>query len=330
MQSGHIKHYRKEMESYVWSLKPAYYKVWQTILLSVNWKESTMEFGGEPRTIKPGQMVTGREDLANRAGKGVSESQVQRALEKFESSGMIERESNNKGSLLTVVNWGKYQKTPDSPNNNRTSTEQQSNSERTSTEQRANTYEEGNKCNKGRKEKLETINPSGLKDRPDPESADFQEQQKYIISVISESDIPETSLWGLVGKWIHNFDFDEVADAVEELSMKGKLEGLEKPGYIVGAIKNDFDGGSSGYVSLPATDELQDRSEGYWKKVLPDCYSKEEYPSMIYEEDVRRVEKFLDCSMDRAVSVLEDYFTKTGPQSKDDLKDWIKERGEAA
>lgn len=149
MEGNYIRHHRKEMDSYVWSLKPEYYKVWQTILLNVNWKESTMDFAGEPRTIKPGQMVTGYEDLAQKAGKGVTIQNVRTAIEKFEKTDMVTTKSTNKGTLLTVVNWGEYQKTPNSGNKQ---TNNQATNEQQSTNNQLTTYEKGNKGNKGNKE----------------------------------------------------------------------------------------------------------------------------------------------------------------------------------
>lgn len=150
MRKGHIRQYRKEMDSYVWSLKPEYYKVWNALKLSVNWKKTTMDFAGEPTEIEPGQMVTGINHLTELAGKGVSESQTRRALEKFEDDGMIERKPTNEGTLITLLNWQKYQVTPDQVTNDSQATDKRNTNESQASDNQTTTYEEVNKGNKGK------------------------------------------------------------------------------------------------------------------------------------------------------------------------------------
>lgn len=102
-----LKVYRKMKDSRVWHYTDAQFKVWMTILLSVNWDESWARVGGEEKKLEPGQMVTSRQHLANESG--VSGDIVYTTWEKLEEHSMIHRESHNDGTLITVLNWDKYQ-----------------------------------------------------------------------------------------------------------------------------------------------------------------------------------------------------------------------------
>ena len=58
-------------------------------------------------TIKRGQLVTGRKALA--AQTGLSERQIRTALDHLKSTNELTIKSTNKFSLITIVNYGKFQ-----------------------------------------------------------------------------------------------------------------------------------------------------------------------------------------------------------------------------
>jgi len=68
-----------------------------------NWTDS--EWQG--MTIKRGQLVTGRKALA--AQTGLSERQIRTALDHLKSTNELTIKSTNKFSLITLVNYGKFQ-----------------------------------------------------------------------------------------------------------------------------------------------------------------------------------------------------------------------------
>ena len=84
-------------------------------------------FAGERRTLKPGQLITGRKQIAQHFK--IDESKVQRILKKLESEHQIEQQTSNKNRLITVCNWATYQQSEQQNeqqlNNNCTTTEQQ-------------------------------------------------------------------------------------------------------------------------------------------------------------------------------------------------------------
>lgn len=79
-------------------------------------------------TLKRGQVVTGRKALV--AQTGLSERQVRTALEHLEETGELTIKTTNKFSLITIVNYGKFQDFSEFPTskvtNNRPATDQQS------------------------------------------------------------------------------------------------------------------------------------------------------------------------------------------------------------
>lgn len=108
MDSGNwIKLYRKIKESKVWFYTDSQFRVWVTILLSVNWNESWARFDGKEVKLQPGQMVTSIQHLSDESG--VSSNIVRTTLNKLEDDEMVTRETTNQGTKLTVLNWHKYQ-----------------------------------------------------------------------------------------------------------------------------------------------------------------------------------------------------------------------------
>lgn len=79
-------------------------------------------------TLKRGQVVTGRKALA--AQTGLSERQVRTALDHLEKTGELTIKTTSKYSLITIVNYGKFQDFSEFPTskatNDRPTTDQQS------------------------------------------------------------------------------------------------------------------------------------------------------------------------------------------------------------
>lgn len=107
---GWISLHRKLLDSPIWiDSTPEQKVILITILLSVNHAPQMREFAGEIREIRPGQWVTGLDDLARKCGKGVSVRNVRTALDRFKKLEFLTSETTNRGRLLTVCNWGAYQ-----------------------------------------------------------------------------------------------------------------------------------------------------------------------------------------------------------------------------
>lgn len=98
------------LDSEAWYFTDSQFRVWIAILLHVNWNHTKARHNGEIIQVEPGQMVTSRGHLSEISG--VAQSTVNRAIDQLERSDMIETDRTASGTLLTVSNWQRYQKTP--------------------------------------------------------------------------------------------------------------------------------------------------------------------------------------------------------------------------
>lgn len=132
---GWVKLYRKSLDSkYGNNLELA--GLFDRLLLMANFKEAFMADGTK---INAGQFMTSKINLSMRFG--ISEMRMHRLLKKLESEGQIEVRSSTKNSIITIVNWSKYQQ-DDGQN-----AEQVRNERGTSAEQ-VRTNKKANKANK--------------------------------------------------------------------------------------------------------------------------------------------------------------------------------------
>lgn len=139
MNEGWVKLHRAVCESAVFD-DAEILRLWIYILVNAAHKDHDTIYQGKIVHIKKGEFVTGRKILAREFK--LSESKIYRMLTTLAELGNIEIKSNNKFSLVTVVNWAMYQDNLENLNNKRTANEQQLNNKRTTDEQQTNTTEE--------------------------------------------------------------------------------------------------------------------------------------------------------------------------------------------
>lgn len=107
--SGWIKLYRKVLDNPIIMKDTSHFAVWNYLLLNATHIECDGVFGGKKTTLQPGQLITGCISIAEKLG--ITESKVRRILKVFEEEGQISRQSSNKNSLITVLNYPLYQGT---------------------------------------------------------------------------------------------------------------------------------------------------------------------------------------------------------------------------
>ena len=125
---GWLKLYRSILDSAVFQ-DAEILKVWIWLLCNVAFEQHDTICYGKVIHLKPGQIATGRKKIAQCTD--LNENKVYRALTALKSLGNIEIKATNKYSIITVVNWDKYQE----ENGKRTPSEQQTNSKTTTEEQ---------------------------------------------------------------------------------------------------------------------------------------------------------------------------------------------------
>lgn len=127
---GYIKFHRKILDNPIVCKDAAYFAVWGYLLLNATHRDYQTVFKSEKVTLHPGQLITGRKEIAKKFK--VDESKVQRILKKLEIEHQIEQQTCNENRLITILNWSEYQSS-EQP------IEQPVNNECTTDEQRVNT-----------------------------------------------------------------------------------------------------------------------------------------------------------------------------------------------
>jgi len=79
------------------------------ILSRANYKENSWDWDGKKFSVKPGQFVTSLKSIKERCGDGVSIRNIRTALKRFENMEFLTSKVTNRGRIITILNWNKYQ-----------------------------------------------------------------------------------------------------------------------------------------------------------------------------------------------------------------------------
>ena len=129
MNGGWIKLHREILEKTVWA-NHNLMRVWTWCLLKASHKAYLQLIGLKKILLQPGQFVFGRDKAALELG--MKPRTVYDCVVWLSKNNSIRVESNNKFSVITVVNWGLYQSEEDNP-------QQQTNNYPTAAQQLPNT-----------------------------------------------------------------------------------------------------------------------------------------------------------------------------------------------
>jgi hypothetical protein len=133
---GYIKLYRKLLCNPIFK-NPYLLQLFVYCLLKANHSEGKAFYGADEIILKPGQFVTGRFELS--AALGGNASSTYKRLKRLESLTMLGLQSNNKNTLVTVLNWESYQIDKSDLDNEVTADGQESNRKVTTKGQQSNT-----------------------------------------------------------------------------------------------------------------------------------------------------------------------------------------------
>ena len=147
-----IKLHRSILDSAVFS-DAEVLRLWIYLLCKASVDDRQIIFDGRVIDIKKGQLITGRKKLAEHLN--TTESKAYRSLKLLQKLGCVDIKVNNRFSLVTLVNWGKFQGATlknEQQNNNRPTTEPQQPYSRTTAERQQNN------TNKNVKECINNVN----------------------------------------------------------------------------------------------------------------------------------------------------------------------------
>jgi len=83
--------------------------LWSFILLRANHQENSFPFNGNDITIKAGEFISSHDSLRIGLNKCLSIKQIRTALEYLKATGRVAVKTNNKFSIISVLNWDEYQ-----------------------------------------------------------------------------------------------------------------------------------------------------------------------------------------------------------------------------
>ena len=104
--NGWIKLHKSITEHWLWD-DPVVLKAWIDLLISVNYTDKKILFNGKLIVVKAGQILTSIRKLSERWG--CTRRKANRIVQLFTEDNMVELKTNRNGTLLTIVNYGKYQ-----------------------------------------------------------------------------------------------------------------------------------------------------------------------------------------------------------------------------
>lgn len=107
MNEGWVKLYRKILDNPIVMKDCEYLGVWIYLLLNATHKEIPVIFNGKKKILKEGQLITGRKKISNELK--IDESKTKRILLELENDHQIDRQRGAKSSLISIINWERYQ-----------------------------------------------------------------------------------------------------------------------------------------------------------------------------------------------------------------------------
>lgn len=178
--SGWIKLHRA-MTEWEWRRDLPVYRIFMELLITANYEPSRFE----GYTIPVGSLVTGRKSLS--VITGLTEQQVRTSLNKLISTNEITIKTTNKFSIISIVNWSKYQ-------GDNQETNQPITNDQPTINQRITTSKES------KKERREEV--VGALAAPETAPASLPEKQKRARRL--KDEIPELEIPEEWGQWAYD------------------------------------------------------------------------------------------------------------------------------
>lgn len=180
MSEGWVKIHRELFGHPIWiNSTPEQKVILVTLICMANHEPSRWEWNGQIFEVGRGQMVTSLESIAEKCGNGVSVRNVRTALQRFEKLEFLTNKSTNRGRLITICNYCKWQDVP-------SETDKQTDRQLTSNRQATDKHLTTNKNDKNNK------NEKNGKNNKDKYSAEREEIIAYFNEVCGTKYRPDT------------------------------------------------------------------------------------------------------------------------------------------
>lgn len=183
MEQGYVKLWRKCLDSGLLK-NPTAWQLFGYLLLKATHRAHRQLVGGMVFDLQPGDVIFGRSKAAD--DLCVGEQSIRTALKLLEKLEIVTSKSTNKCTVISFVNWDRYQDEQPAPN-------QQTNQHLTSNQPAPNQHLTTNKKER-KKENIKTDtsylaqSDAGASSAPEP--ADEQEQPVAMIPLADGSEFP--------------------------------------------------------------------------------------------------------------------------------------------
>jgi hypothetical protein len=245
MNNGWIKLHRKILDNPIVTKDASYLAVWCYLLLNATHEEYPALFGGKKIMLQPGQLITGRRSISD--SLGINDSKVKRILADFESDQQIDRQRSNKNSLISILNWDKYQcsdqQSDQQVTNKRPANDQQTTSERPASDQQVTTNKniknnKNVKNEKNVKKERNTYFPAD--EKLNAAFADFVEMRKKIKKPMTDRAID------LAIKKLEELATDSTGSMDNDLAIQIVNQSVLRSWQSFYPLKDDSGGGKRG------------------------------------------------------------------------------------
>ncbi|WP_302554097.1 hypothetical protein [uncultured Bilophila sp.] len=183
MEQGYVKLWRKCLDSGLLK-NPTAWQLFGYLLLKATHRAHRQLVGGMVFDLQPGDVIVGRSKAAD--DLGVGEQSIRTALKLLEKLEIVTSRSTNKCTIISFVNWHRYQDDQPAPN-------QQINHHLTSNQPAPNQHLTTNK-NERKKENIKTDtsylaqSDAGASSAPEPDGE--QDQPVAMIPLADGSEFP--------------------------------------------------------------------------------------------------------------------------------------------
>ena len=103
---GWIKLHRRLLDNPIVQ-KSQYWHLWTFLLLKASHEKTEFIWNGKRVVLKPGQLLTGREELSRNIK--IPPSTIEKILQYLKTEHQIEQQTTNKYRIITIKNWDLYQ-----------------------------------------------------------------------------------------------------------------------------------------------------------------------------------------------------------------------------
>ena len=284
---GFICLWRSLLENPIWVNSKSEQKVILiTLLLMASWKERKYDIYGDTIILNPGQFITSYSEIKKLTGKDISIRNVRTGIDRFEKLGFLTRQVTRRGTLVTIVNWDKYQ---DKNYEGDKATDIELTSDRQATDKRLTSDRHAHK---------RTIQPSNQVTRePSNKNTSPLTPQRGKEGENKKNLSPEWSelIASFAGK------NEELAEALREwIAMRSEMAKMNKEVFGIRALKmalkslHKISGGSE----LKALEIVNQGIEYSWKGFYPLRSSKRDRQNETVRESLERSMQVLDREME--------------------------------